>query len=78
MNIISIYNPQGQPRKGVKTTDRGATPAKGGSDGSPEGATEHSATPSGLRWHTRFSRGCTPACNLISPSGFGCIYFHIR
>ena len=35
-------------RRADKTTGRGATPAKYGGNGSPEGATEWSVTPSGL------------------------------
>lgn len=56
-------------RRADENTGRGVTPAKGGENVSPEGATEHSATPSGLRWNTRCSRGYTPACDLSAPLG---------
>ena len=66
-----IRNRTTKALKGLQTTGRGATPAIAECKASPERATDYSATPSGLNIFIAYSRGCTPACSLISPSGFG-------
>jgi hypothetical protein len=58
-----------EARRAEKITGRGETPAKADGNISPEGATECSATPSGLGSTTRIYRGFTPACGLNTPSG---------
>ena len=58
-------------QNGQQITGRGNTPAKKSRNVSPEWATDCSATPSGFAYCIHFSRGVTPACNIISPSGFG-------
>ena len=58
-------------RRAVKTTGRGATPAKTTYGTSPERATEYSATPLGFVFLVSYSRGCTPACNLWPLQGLG-------
>ena len=78
MHSISLYNPQEQPRRGTKTTGRGATPAKSGMLTKPRRGDRALYRPYRTTVPVFFSRGYTPACNLISPSGFSCTYNHIR
>ena len=58
-------------RRAVKTTGRGGTPAKEVCGISPEGATDYSATPSGLNYAATYSRDFTPACGLWPLQGLG-------
>ena len=60
----------GKAQNGPQITGRGRTPAKKSRNVSPEWATDSSATPSGFAYFIHLSRGSTPACNLISSSGF--------
>ena len=78
MNSISLYNPQEEPQRGTKTIGRGATPAKSGMSAQPRRGDRALYRPYRTTVPVFFIKGCTPACNLISPSGFNCTYYHIR
>ena len=56
--------------KGQQTAGRGATPANGSVYKSPERAAGFFCHPFGVAFTPLTCRGCTPACGLISPSGF--------
>ena len=66
---ISANGSAAKARRAEKTTGRGFTPARAEDNISPEGATEHSATPSGLWPNSRIYRGFTPVCGLNAPLG---------
>ena len=69
--LMIIRNRTTKAPKGQQTTGRGATPVNGSVHISPERAAESLCHPFGVAFTPLTYRGCTPACDLISPSGFG-------